>query len=338
MAEPEFFLEHGVYEFVFGADRAQAERLLAFWEVLGFTVIAEGGLDANRAEALYGHDAELSSWRLAHPGCATFGTGLVRLQCWSRLRNHGLGNSRPITPGSRWMGLYTHDILQLRDSFTAERSRRDWNLWISPLVHAPLAKPAPEVDFDNPFVGLRETLVFGDDFRLAFIQRGGFDRPGFGTFDDSLPFKNTEGSHASLVQPANAFDTDFYKQAFGFETAPFGEAHESGDEAPTIAALDLRASETFMVERLRAPEIPSGLLQVYSSYKEGRDRRDLSHAGCRNLGLYSVRSDQLETLAGRVDGAGAGAVTPIQEDEFGHAAFSFYAPDGCQWLATDPAD
>jgi hypothetical protein len=331
-------LDHGIHEFVFGAVRSRAEALLLFWERLGFRVIAEGRLDAQRCEQLYGHEAELEAYRLAHPGCETYGTGLVRLQCWSELRNQGLSNSRPIATGSRWMGLYTHDILQVRDAFCADSSRNDWNLWISPLVNAPLEKPAPPVDFWSPFVGLRETLVFGDDFRLAFIQRGGFDRPGFGTFDDSLMLKNTEGSHASLVQPPGSFDTDFYKRAFGYETAPFGEAHDSGDEPPTIAALNLHPGETFRVERLRAPEIPSGLLQVYGPHHPGPDRRDLSCAGCRNLGAYSVRTAHPDRFAEHVSACGAGAVTDVMEDEFGHGAFTFYAPDGYHWLASNPDD
>lgn len=323
----------GVFEFIFGANAGDAERLLRFWDLLGFTPVAEGRLGPAASERLYGHRAELVAWRLAHAGCATWGTGHVRLHCWSELRNQGLGNSRPIATGSRWMGLYTQDILQVRDAFTAERSVEDWNLWVSPLVHAPLEHPPPAVDFWRPFVGLRETLVFGDDFRLAFIQRGGFDRPGFGTFDPELMLKNTEGSHANVVQPPRAFDTGFYQQVFGYETAPYGEAHDSGGEAPTRAALNLRQGETFRVERLRAPGVPSGLLQVYSSYLDGPDRRDLSRAGCRNLCLYSLRSDAPEALHRAIRRHGGASAGALVTDEFGDPAFCFEAPDGYHWLA-----
>lgn len=300
--------------------------------MLGFTPVAEGKLDARAAGRLYGHERTLHSFRLKHPGCERFDTGLVRLQFWSELRNPGLGDTRPIVTGSRWMGLYTHDILQLRDSFEAKRSRQRWKLWISPLVNAPLAKPAPEHDYFQPFVGLRETLVFGEDFRLAFIQRAGFERPGFGSFDDSLPFKNTEGSHANIVQPANQFSTGFYKQVFGFETAPFGEAHDSGDEEPTIAALDLQPGELFHVERTRAPDCPSGLLQVYSSYRPGRDVRGLSRAGCGNLCLYSVKVDDLDTFGQQLKMQLPPGHCALGEDEFGKPAGCFTAPDGYEWI------
>lgn len=327
-------VSQGISEFIFGASPDREDELLRFWAVLGFEPVNEGGLDESSAAALYGHAATLRSIRLRHPGCNTWNTGFVRLQLWSQLRNQGLGNSRPIAPGSRWMGLYCHDILQVRDAFTAPQSRRDWNLWVSPLVNAPLANPAPEVTFWEPFVGLRETLVFGDDFRLAFIQRGGFDRPGFGTFDESLLFRNTEGSHASLVQVTQSFDTAFYKQVFGFETAPFGEAHVSGDEPPTRQALRLDEGETFHVERTRAPDIPSGLLQVYAPHRERTDRRGVSRAGCRNLGLYSVQCDDLDGLRADVLDQGGSNASVVREDEFGAAAFCFDARDGMQWLAT----
>lgn len=235
------------------------------------------------------------------------------------------------------MGMYTHDILQLRDSFESQRARADWNLWISPLVNAALSNPPPQHDFYEPFVGLRETLVFGNRFRLAFIQRAGFDRPGFGTFNDALAFKNTEGSHANIVQPDNQFSTEFYKNAFGFETAPFGDAHDSGGEEATIAALDLREDELFRVERTRAVDCPSGLLQVYSSYLPGDDLRDLSRPGSGNLCAYSVRIASLEDLRHLIDDTEHASRGEIFDDEFGDPALSFFAPDGYAWIAVADA-
>ena len=322
----------GVFEFVFGAYSAERDGLLAFWARLGFTPCADGGLDAAAAGKAFGHRSALASVRLQHPGCTSFGTGFVRLQFWDELRDEGLGTATPIVTGSRWMGMYTHDILQLRDSFGSRAAVRDWDLTMSSLVNAPLAKPAPEISLEQPFVGLRETLIFGRRFRLAFIQRGGFERPGFGTFDDALPFKNTEGSHANIVQATTAFDTGFYKHAFGFETAPFGEAHDSGDEAPTIEALSLRDGELFRVERTRAPDCPTGLLQVYSSYLDGPDLRDRSRPGSGNLCAYSLRVRDLDRLARDVEDAG-GTHDGIVSDEFGTDTISFTAPDGYAWLA-----
>lgn len=327
----------GVHEFVFGGLQSERDELRKFWSVLGFEVDREGALSAAAAGRLYGHESELVSLRLRHAGCDTFNTGLVRLQLWSALRNEGLGNLDPIEAGSRWMGMYTNDILQLRDAFTNDRAVNEWDLWVSPLCNAPLQNPPPELTFYDPFVGLRETLVFGQRFRLAFIQRGGFDRPGFGTFDNSLPFKNTEGSHANVVQPDNSFSSDFYKAAFDFESAPFGEAHDSGGEPPTIAALRLKEGELFRVERTRAVDCPSGLLQIYSSYRPGPDRRDLSQPGCGNLCAYSVRVADLDRLLKQVEAATAAELIADQSDEFGERSVVFKAPDGYVWIAVADA-
>jgi hypothetical protein len=327
----------GVFEFVFGALVTERDELLKFWRVLGFEPDAEGCLSAPSASDAYGHSSAVQSVRLKHIGCETYSTGFVRLQFWEELRNEGLGNCSPIVVGSRWMGMYTHDILQLRDSFESQRAKVDWNLWISPLVNAPLVNPPPIHDFYEPFIGLRETLVFGDRFRLAFIQRAGFDRPGFGTFDDELAFKNTEGSHANVVQPDSQFSTEFYKNAFGFETAPYGDPHDSGGEEPTIAALKLREDELFRVERTRAVDCPSGLLQVYSSYMPGEDKRDLSRPGSGNLCAYSVRVASLRSLADLIDETELASHSEIFEDEFGQPALSFLAPDGYAWIAVDDA-
>ncbi len=323
----------GIHEFVFGAPAAERDALLKFWQVLGFEPVDEGKFDASQAGSAYDHAQKLSSVRLRHQGCVTFNTGLVRLQFWESLRNEGLVGSPAIATGSRWMGLYTRDILQLEDSFRSAQAKADWDLSLSPRIHAPLQNPAPEPDFYAPFVGLRELLVFGNRFRLAFIQRGGFDRPGFGTFDEALAYKNTEGSHANIVQPDNAFSTAFYKSAFGFETAPFGDPHDSGAEPPTIAALNLRPNEMFRIERTRAPDCPSGLLQVYSSYMKSTDYRDKSRPGSGNLCAYSIRVRSLDELESLISQTEAAKVQARFQDEFGEQAVSFYAPDGYAWLA-----
>lgn len=330
---PERQCQAGIHEFVFGALLTERDELLRFWEVLGFMVDAEGRMSAASAAEFYGHGSELVAVRLRHSGCSTYNTGLVRLHFWEHLHDEGLGNSNPVQPGSRWMGMYTHDILQVRDAFVNEQAQQDWGLWVSPLVNAPLQKPAPAHTYYERFVGLRETLVFGNRFRLAFIQRGGFDRPGFGTFDSSLPLRNTEGSHANIVQPDNSFSSDFYKRAFDFETAPFGEPHDSGDEPPTIEALRLRPGETFHVERTRAAGCPSGLLQIYSSYLPGPDLRDVSRPGCGNLCAYSVRVRDLDRLAALIDDTAGAKAQADGRDEFSARSLSFQAPDGYAWIA-----
>lgn len=316
----------GLYEFVLATRTSERGRLLAFWQALGFEPITEGALSASEASTLYGHQAGLQSIRLRHPGCAAHQTGLVRLQCWSALAREGLGAQRTLVTGSRWMGLYTADILALRDSLSDYRSEMS-DRWLSELVSAPLANPPPPVTLQTPFVGLRETLYFDPDGRVAFIQRGGFDRPGFGTIDLTLPYKNSEGSHANVVQPTGSFDTAFYKAVFGLETAPYGGAHDSGDEPPTQRALRLEAGQLFRVERLRAPDYPTGLLQAYSPYFATPDQRVLSQTGQRGLLGYSYRASSVEAvvLPGVTD-------YRVANNEFGERSCSFTAPDGYRWM------
>jgi hypothetical protein len=316
----------GLHEFVFATHISERDRLLQFWSQLGFSLEREGSLTATESEALYGHAAALQSVRLKHLGSHAHDTGLVRLQCWSDLAGDGLGARKPLVTGSRWMGMYTADIIELRDSlgdYNSDVSDR----WLSELVSAPLANPPPQVTWESPFVGLRETLYFDPDGRIAFIQRGGFDRSGFGTIDQGLPYKNSEGSHANVVQPSNAFDTAFYKTVFGLESAPYGEAHDSGDEPPTQRALCLEAGQLFRVERLRAPDCPTGLLQVYSPYFDTDDCRELSQPGQRGLTAYSYRSKT-------IDAAALPSVTDYRSgrNEFDEPACTFRSPDGYFWM------
>ncbi len=325
--------ESGIYEFVFGNHVSRRDELIQFWHILGFEVEQEGQLSAAEAGQFYGHAADLVSLRLRHTGCNTYNTGLVRLQLWSECRNQGLGTNKPIEIGSRWMGMYTNDILQLRDSFGALGLELGEEQWMSELISAPLAHPEPAITLEQPFLGLRETLIFNRDVRLAFIQRGGFERPGFGTINNDLPYKNSEGSHANIIQPSSQFNTEFYKQIFDFETAPFGDAHDSGHEPPTKLALRLESDETFHVERIRAQECPSGLLQVYSSHVPKNDLIDLSQAGSSNLCLYSFKVTDMGQLQHRLHQYDLPATPVMLEDEFSELSMYFQSPDGYHWLA-----
>ena len=305
---------------------------LEFWDSFGYSPVAEGSFSATQSEKLYGHASNLSSIRLRHTGSDAFSTGFVRLQCWEKINHRGLGDKKPLVIGSRWMGMYTSDILQVRDSLEGFSSGKKVG-WLSPLVSAPLVQPPPEVSLQQPFVGLRETLFFSDSVRVAFIQRAGFDRPGFGTIDSSLPYSNSEGSHANIVQPTKSFDTEFYKNAFGLETAPFGEAHDSGDELPTQVALQLDSGQLFRVERLRAPECPTGLLQVYSPYFDAPDYRELSRPGHLGLGLYCFQVSELACVVQLLKSEGAQEMA-TEFNEFGEPSCVFVAPDGYTWAVT----
>ena len=126
----------GLYEFVFATHITGRDRLLGFWSQLGFVLEVEGSLTAIESDALYGHPATLQSVRLRHSGSHAHNTGLVRLQCWSDLAGDGLGARKPLVTGSRWMGMYTADILGLRDGLSDYNSDVS-DRWLSDLVSAP---------------------------------------------------------------------------------------------------------------------------------------------------------------------------------------------------------
>lgn len=325
----------GVHEFIHGHEASDRERVLHFWSILGFEPVEEGYLGAGEAGALYGHGSALTSIKLAHPGCATYDTGYVRLQFWERLSGEGLAGSKAVEVGGRWMGIYTRDGLRVSEAFRGEAETKGLNWSLTPLVAAPFVIPVPPTTLDQPFTGLREFVVLGDEFRFAFVQRVGFERPGFGTFADDLPFRNTEGTHANIIQPVGQFSTEFYKRVFRLITMANGEAKDSGSEPPTIAALKLDVGQTFRIERLVHPDCPAGMLQVYSPYSGERDLRSVSRAGARGLGYYSYRVFDIAAFRDLIMAEGAANVTEIADNEFGEPALCFHAPDGVFWTVSE---
>ena len=151
----------GLHEFVFSAQVAERERLLTFWSQLGFVPETEGSLTSGEADALYGHASTLQSVRLRHSGSRAYETGLVRLQFWEELSGEGLGARKPLITGSRWMGMYTADILEVRDSlegYNCEASERWLSELVSPRSQTPLPRSPGRVllsDCARPFTSTR---------------------------------------------------------------------------------------------------------------------------------------------------------------------------------------
>jgi hypothetical protein len=324
----------GVFEFVCGTTPDALEPVLRYWAVLGFAPVADGGLSASESGALYGHASALRSLRLAHPGGQAAGGGHVRLQVWDTLRNHGLGDCAPLAVGARWMGIYTRDVLALRDAYLDGIANDAMPFRVSALVRAALTDPPARATFHERFVGLREMFVVSPDIRHAFLQRSGFDRPGFGTFASETPLPTTEGTHANIVQPPGGFGTAFYKEALGLETAPFGEAKDAGEKESTQEVLLLQPDQRFRVERLKTPGKPSGMLQVYAPHWDAEDVRDRSRPGSRGLCCYGYRVSDVDALAEKARSAGAALLGEVRRDEFSLPAVSLLAPDGNAWLFT----
>ncbi|GIW11943.1 MAG: hypothetical protein K6U89_12435 [Chloroflexi bacterium] len=318
----------GLFEFLVGTTREGREPALRYWAELGFRPVTWGRLDASQAEQRYGHRSAVTSYRLAHPGCALSGCGYVRLMVWDEPRDSGLGHARPLEIGSRWMGVYTSNILLVRDAFTDAIVNEGWDFEVTPIVRAPLDPAAPPSGFFNRWVGLREMFVIGPETRHAFIQRNNFDRPGFGSFSPATPLPVTEGTHGNIVQPH--FATEFYREVLGLVSQ--GGAHDSGwERESTRVVLMLEEGQTFTVERLGSPNRPSGFLQVYAPHWNAPDRRAHSRAGSLGLSQFSYQVPHAGGLRDAVLAAGATEVTDRLPNEFGEPSFSFVAPDGISW-------
>jgi hypothetical protein len=327
----------GIYEFVYGCHVENRAAFINFWRMFGFDIVKEGSLSASDSSALYGHVSPVTSLLLRHPGCDHADGGYVRLQCWDELRNDGVAIASPLSVGSRWMGMYTNDILRINDAFQDSINKfgnRGW--WMSNIARAALESPAPAFDFVNPFVGLRELMLLTEFTRMAFIQRVGFDRPGFGTIIGDLPYVNSEGTHANIVQPEGQFNSQFYKDVLGWETAPFGEEVDAGDEPASIAVLGLLPGQKFRMERLKSPYSPTGMLQIYSPYESnGADIREKSCPGSRGLSLYTVKMTNLEEVRIRANQFGATNISEVMAGEFGESTLVFTAPDDFVWSVVE---
>ena len=322
----------GIHEFVFGCSAQSRKTFEAYWQQLGFYPIKEGNIGAAQAKTLYGYEQDLCSVLLEHPGCKHVNGGYVRLQCWEQLRNDGVGMAGPVTCGSRWMGIYTSDILRIYDAYkdSADKYNKEW--WISHVARAALEWPEPEFDFMKPFVGLRELMILTEFARHAFIQRVGFDRTGFGTIVEELPFKNSEGTHANIVQPVSEFNSQFYKDVLGWVTAPFGDAEDIGDKPATIEVLDLTPDQMIRMERLKSPHSPSGMLQVYSPYTSPTTSvLDSAQPGSRGLGAFTVSMQDIDDAISRAEQSGATQISGLLQDELEREVCTFIAPDGFAW-------
>jgi len=311
----------GLYEHWYGTQDLDAA--IAYWGQLGFRPQARGRLGAAAAGALYGHAAPVESVRLRHAG--TDRQGLIRVMHFAPSAGSGLGLVHALAPGSRWSGFYTRDILAVQDAY--RDAETGWK--VSDLARLFLTPDKP--GFFKPFVGIRETTVFDAEHRQAFLQRVGFDRPGFGTFAEGTPLPVTECSHGNLVIPSLA-DLGFYEAGLGLSLQTPTQVID-WDTVAVRSSLGLAEGEAFSVVVYQAPGEPSGFLRLYAPHDPRPDLRAVSRAGHLGLCAYSWRYPA-GSLAARRDAAvaaGAREATPVLVNEFGEPACTLVAPDGCFW-------
>lgn len=317
--------EGGLYEHGYGT--ADLDAALRYWGQLGFAEVARGRLDAAAAKALYGHASAMTGVRLAHRAERRY--GLVRLLVFEEPAGPGLGFAHALSLGSRWSGFYTRDLVQVQDAYRDEAVASGAQWRVSDLVRLFISPTAP--GFYSPFVGIRESTILGPEHRHAFLQRVGFDRPGFGSFASDTPLPVTECTHGNVVVPTLG-DHAFYTDGLGLVVQT---PTQQIDWTVTAVrhSLALQEGEAFQVIVYQTPGVPSGFLRVYAPRESRLDLRDVSRPGHLGNCLYTYRYPKgaLGARRDRVIAAGAIAVTPLLTNEFGESSFSCRSPDGCFW-------
>ena len=317
--------EGGLYEHGYGT--SDLDGALRYWGQLGFAEVARGQLDAAAAQALYGYGSPMTGVRLAHRAERRY--GLVRLFEFEQPAGPGLEFAHALSLGSRWSGFYTRDLVQIQDAYRDEAAASGMSWRVSDMVRLFISAAVPS--FHSPFVGIRESTILGPEHRHAFLQRVGFDRPGFGSFASDTPLPVTEFTHGNVVVPTLDHHA-FYTEGLGLAVQAPAQTID-WTVAAVRQSLALQQGEAFEVIVYQTPGVPSGFLRVYAPRESRSDLRGASRPG--NLGncLYTYRYPEgvLDARRQRVILAGATDVTPLLINEFGESSFSCRSPDGYFW-------
>jgi hypothetical protein len=321
----------GLYEHWYGT--ADLDAALRYWRQLGYDEAARGSLDADAAARLYGVRAPLQSLRLRHR--STDRQGLVRVLRFDGPCGTGLGFAHALALGSRWSGFYTRDILAVQDAYRDEAAATGAPWKVTELARLFISAATP--GFYEPFVGIRESTVTGPEHRHAFLQRVGFDRPGFGSFAEGTPLPVCESTHGNIVIPDLA-GHEFYAAGLGLAVqAPVQRIDWT--MAAVRRSLAMEEGEAFSVIVYHTAGEPTGFLRVYAPHDPRPDLRAASRPGHRGNVGYTLRypAGSLDARHAAVAAAGATHLTVVSANEFGERSFSFDAPDGTFWnLLEDP--
>ena len=329
----------GVHEVGIGV--TDPDRALRHWESFGYRLGAAGSLNRTAALALYGVDSALRSWRLNHNAADK---GLVRLMAWETSTGPGLGMAPLRTPGNRWSVQKTDDLLTVWTHAEVARRQGHAISVLGPVLNARAAVPIAE---QRPFVAAVPAAYnlqfFQPLFQQVVMQRQHIDVGRLGTIAAASLFRTSEVCHVGLVvHTANLEIFDFYERALGLMRTTQRRFTYDPD-SPASEMFALRPGEAFTeidFDDPRARADPShslaGRLRIFAVESSSPPVPQVdARPGQLGYALYTVRTDDLQTLRQAVIDGGAERVTPILTDEFGAPAFSFCAPDGYAWTALE---
>ena len=319
----------GVYEVMVGV--SDAEPALTYFAEFGFTPVAKAELTASQANALYGVDSALTSWRLQNGEIDSH--GLLRLLQWDEPTGPGVGLAPPETVGVRMAVMRTRDIFRLVDVFADLRDGAGEAWLLAGPVYDDLynaTEGAPSIV--NRRVGVREMAVYGQWFSHVFFQRYGYVIPGYGMIGDHSPLGTSEFTHHDFFVAGNLGEvTDYYESVFGFvsENDPVIDgAWQPGPQAIFMMA----PGRSHWYRGFVSPNNVSGKLKFFSldGLHEADDRSERQRPGEIGITLHSLWTPRLDLVHRLAVEAGL-APGPITANEFEEPSFLLRGPDGAHW-------
>jgi catechol 2,3-dioxygenase-like lactoylglutathione lyase family enzyme len=311
-----------------------------YFSRFGFWKTDEGALAASDANALYGCDSAVTSWRLRH---LDSNHGLIRLMSWEKPVSQGLGLRRNAVLGGRWIAQKTDDLPQIEFHAYLARDRQQ-PIRIDGPVEGRYAVRQDSRPFQDAIPGARDVVVIQPYFRQLFFSW--FLMPNYGAVDPASQFRTSEVAHAAMVIQGDESVLDFYVDVFGMTRV---QSPPPGDAVPLQLFGVNETGVTWYKHLIQDGENPplgdsinpppgdrnGGRLMAvrFGNEIELEDCRELSRTGSLGMSTYTVRTADLGELHWRIGNSGASNLTPIFPNEFGEPSCSFTAPDGYGWIA-----
>ncbi len=331
----------GVHEACFGVPDIDAA--LGYWQAFGFRAGKHQQFSASQAKTLYGVDSALSSVRLSH---LDSDHGLVRLMRWDRPLSTGIGVAPLRAHGSRWVGQFTRNMLDISNHARVALRQGAALMEIAPsFIDLSAYNPAlfagkSPTPFADPVIAVREYTLIQPLWRQAFLQRFNYDSAMLGRIDDDAMLPASQVVNASfMIASDDPGVFDFYRdvlglKAVGVQEVPWEQAMASR------AVFDLRQGECHWCHTFEEPRSEAG----NDTRRSGRlylfrfpasaalpDRQALSQPGHLGCTLYTWRVRDVTAMRTACVAAGCDC-GDVSADEFGVEAFRCVAPDGMAWV------
>ncbi len=331
----------GVHEACFGVPDIDAA--IAYWQAFGFQVGPPGQLSAAQARSLYGVDSALASVRLRHQATDH---GLVRLLRWERPLSTGIGVAPLRAHGSRWVGQFTRNMLDISNHARVALKQGQPLLEIAPsFIDLSAYNPAlfggkPPRAFTDPVIAVREYTLMQPLWRQAFLQRFNYDSALLGSIDDDAILPASQIVNASfMIASDDPGVFDFYRDVLGLKASGVQEVPWEQAMA-SRAVFDLREGECHWCHTFEEPRSGasndtrrSGRLYLFRFPKSSAlpDRLAVSQPGHLGCTLYTWRVRDVAAMHRACTAAGCES-SDVMRDEFGIEAFRCVTPDGMTWI------